>query len=320
MSSHSASSELSLSEAQALVERLVGREAPALARCITIMEGGGALAELLYRHIHHLAGRAIVVGFTGPPGVGKSTLVDSFIGILRRHGHSVAVAAVDPSSPISGGAILGDRVRMQRYSDDSEVFIRSIASRGHLGGLSENIHRVVDLMDVAGFEFILVETVGIGQSEIEIIDVADVCVLVGAPNLGDDVQAIKAGVLEVADVLVVNKADLPLASRTTRQLKSMLKLREDKKNVPIIETIATRDEGINILKSAIDSLIARSVGERQRKRVTRMQRLIAQLAGRMVQEKVLRSSSDEVDVLAKAALTGEMDLSTAVRRALKMVL
>ena len=166
---------------------------------------------------------------------------------LRARGQTVAIAAVDPTSPISGGAILGDRVRMRRHSEDPGVFIRSVASRGHLGGLSESIHRIVDVMDVAGRDCIILETVGTGQSEVEVAEIADVCVVVNAPNMGDDVQAMKAGVLEIADVLVVNKADLPLAQRTTDQLKNMLKLRQDKQDIPIVETVAIKETGIDAL-------------------------------------------------------------------------
>ena len=137
---------------------------------------------------------------------------------MRTRGRTVAVAAVDPSSPISGGAVLGDRMRMRRHAEDPGVFIRSVASRGHLGGLSESIHRIVDAMDAAGRDVIIIETVGTGQSEVEVAEIADMCVVVNAPNMGDDVQAMKAGMLEIADVLVVNKADLPLAQRTTEQL------------------------------------------------------------------------------------------------------
>ncbi len=173
---------------------------------------GGATADRDPRRICASAGRAAVIGFTGAPGAGKSTLIDAYIGGARARGRTVAVAAVDPSSPISGGAILGDRVRMQRHAEDPGVFIRSVASRGHLGGLWENIHRIVDVMDAAGRDVIIIETVGTGQSEVEVAEIADVCVVVNAPNMGDDVQAMKAGVLEIADVLVVNKADLPLAS------------------------------------------------------------------------------------------------------------
>jgi len=305
---------------ETLVDRLTHADASTLARCITLMECGGPSAEILHRRITPLTGRAAIIGFTGPPGVGKSTLIDAYIGALRARGHTVAVAAVDPSSPISGGAILGDRVRMQRHTGDPGVFIRSVASRGHLGGLSESIHRIVDVMDAAGRDFVIVETVGTGQSEIEIVEIADVCVVVNAPNSGDDVQAIKAGVLEIADVLVVNKADLPLADRTAKQLSSMLKLRRENQDVPVIETVATQETGIDSLRSAIESRIGRSADEKVQRRARRMRRLIAQRAGRMVRDLVLHSAGEEMDALVQAASAGEVDLAAAVRRALKTVL
>jgi len=207
------------------IDRLAAGDPWTLARCITLMERGGAAADLIYRRICPRVGRATVIGFTGPPGAGKSTLIDAYIAALRTRGHSVAVAAVDPSSPISGGAVLGDRMRMRRHAEDPGVFIRSVASHGHLGGLSESIHRIVDAMDAAGRDFIIIETVGAGQSEVEVVEIADICVVVNAPNMGDEVQAMKAGMLEIADVLVVNKAELPFAQRTTKQLTNMLELR-----------------------------------------------------------------------------------------------
>ena len=215
------------------------------------METGSAAADRIHRRIFAKTGRAAVIGFTGAPGAGKSTLIDAYDRRAARAGRTVAVAAVDPSSPIFGGAILGDRVRMRRHAEDSGVFIRSVASRGHLGGLSESIHRIVDVMDAAGRDFMIVETVGTGQSEVEVAEIADVCVVVNAPNMGDDVQAMKAGVLEIADVLVVNKADLPLAQRATDQLRDMLKLRHDKRDVPIVETMAIKETGIETLLAAI---------------------------------------------------------------------
>src|SRR5690349_509386 len=209
------------------IDRLAAGDPSTLARCITLMERGGAAADRIHRRICPRVGRATVIGFTGAPGAGKSTLIDAYIAALRTRGASVAVAAVDPSSPISGGAVLGDRARMRRHAEDPGVFIRSVASHGHLGGLSESMHRIVDVMDAAGRDFIIIETVGAGQSEVEVVEIADVCVVVNAPNMGDEVQAMKAGILEIADVLVVNKSDLPLAQRTTKQLSNMLELRQD---------------------------------------------------------------------------------------------
>jgi len=193
-----------------------------LARLLTAVENRTALAEPALRELYPLAGRAHVVGITGPPGAGKSTLVAALIGEVRKAGRAVAVVAVDPSSPITGGALLGDRVRMQSYAGDRDVFIRSMAARGHAGGLASTTGAATAVMDAAGFDLILVETVGTGQSEVEVAAAADTTVVLEAPEMGDEVQAIKAGLLEVADLVVVNKGDKPGAQRTAAQLRAML--------------------------------------------------------------------------------------------------
>ncbi len=304
----------------ALIDRLRRSDMRALARCITLTEQGGPVSDRLHRSIYPLTGRAAIVGFSGPPGAGKSTLIDAFIGVLRAHGRTVAVAAVDPSSPVSGGSVLGDRVRMQRHTDDPGVFIRSIASRGHLGGLSESIHRIVDLMDASGRDFVVVETVGAGQSEVEVVEVADVCVVVNAPNLGDDIQAIKAGILEIADVLVVNKADLPLAGRTTDQLKTMLKLRRDNQDVPVIETVATTGTGVAELAAAIEARAGKTAAEKRAGRAKRIQRLVAQLAGRRVRDGILRLTSAEAAEACACAQEGRFSIAEAADQVLRTVL
>ena len=235
---------------------------------------------------------------------------------MRARGQRIAVVAVDPSSPIIGGAVLGDRVRMLRHAEDAGVFIRSIASRGHLGGLSESIHRIVDAMDAAGFDVIIVETVGTGQSEVEVAQLADVCVVVNAPDMGDDVQAMKAGMLEIADVLVVNKADLGHAQSTTKQLRSMLKLRRDNRDVAVVETIATKDNGIDRLAEAIDERLASGIADRQKRRERRVRRLIAAAASRAVHGFIRDATGGEIESIIKAASIGEIDVPTAVERAL----
>jgi LAO/AO transport system kinase len=194
----------------------------ALARLLTAVENRTAVAEAALRILYPKAGGAHLVGITGPPGAGKSTLVAALIALLRERGRSVAVIAVDPSSPITGGALLGDRVRMQSYASDRDVFIRSMASRGHAGGLAATSSAAATVLDAAGFDMILVETVGTGQSEVEVAAAADTTVVLEAPEMGDEVQAIKAGLLEVADLIVVNKGDRPGAQRTAAQLRAML--------------------------------------------------------------------------------------------------
>jgi LAO/AO transport system kinase len=208
--------------AHELVVAARGGDRRSLARLLTAVENRTPVAEPALRELYPLAGGAHVVGITGPPGAGKSTLVAALIGEVRKAGRSVAVVAVDPSSPITGGALLGDRVRMQSYAADREVFIRSMAARGHAGGLASTTGAAAAVLDAAGFDLILVETVGTGQSEVEVAAAADTTVVLEAPEMGDEVQAIKAGLLEVADLVVVNKGDKPGAQRTAAQLRAML--------------------------------------------------------------------------------------------------
>jgi LAO/AO transport system kinase len=211
-----------VARATELADAAVAGDRRALARLLTAVENRSLVAEHSMRRLYPTAGRAHLVGITGPPGVGKSTLVAALIGEVRRAGRSVAVVAVDPSSPITGGALLGDRVRMQAYADDDGVFIRSMASRGHAGGLASTSASAASLLDAAGFDLVLIETVGTGQSEVEVAAAADTTVVLEAPEMGDEVQAIKAGLLEVADLVVVNKGDKPGAQRTAAQLRAML--------------------------------------------------------------------------------------------------
>ena len=233
-----------------------------LARLLTAVENHTAVAEHAMRRIHPLAGAAHLVGITGPPGAGKSTLVAALIAELRKAGRTVAVVAVDPSSPITGGALLGDRVRMQSYASDDGVFIRSMASRGHAGGLAATSTAAATVFDAAGFDIVLLETVGTGQSEVEVAAAADTTVVLEAPEMGDEVQAIKAGLLEVADLVVVNKGDRPGAQRTAAQLRAMLVppvARDDTdpsrpapKRPEVLVTTAATGEGVPELLAALD--------------------------------------------------------------------
>jgi GTPase len=232
----------------------------ALARLITEVENNTPQTGSILQRIAPDLGQATVVGFTGAPGAGKSTLVGAYVKTLRARGKSVGVIAVDPSSPLSGGAVLGDRIRMSEHSDDPDVFVRSLASRGHLGGLSRSASHVIDVMDAFGKDYIILETVGAGQSEVEVADIADVKIVVCAPGLGDDVQAIKAGILEIADILVVNKADNPLAERTARQLEARTVGGLSAK-VPVLKTIATEETGLEALADRIDTVSAFTANE-----------------------------------------------------------
>jgi LAO/AO transport system kinase len=208
-------------------------------------------------------GHARVVGITGPPGAGKSTLVDALATALRREGKTLAILAVDPTSSISGGAILGDRIRMQQHHADPGIFIRSMATRGSLGGLARATADLAQLMDAAGKDYVLIETVGVGQAEIAIAQIAQVTVVVLVPGMGDDVQAIKAGILEIADIFAINKSDQPGADRVERELEAMLGLSEGRKP-PIVKTVATKGEGIAGLLQAIQSIPHRAATVRER--------------------------------------------------------
>ena len=303
----------------ALIDRLRRGDTAALSRCLSLVEQGGAHGDAICRLCDPANGHAAIVGFSGAPGAGKSTLIDAYIAHVRASGRTVAVAAVDPSSPISGGSILGDRVRMQRHVEDPGVFIRSVASRGHLGGLSENIHRLVDLMDASGRDVIIIETVGAGQSEVEIVDVADVCVVVTAPNLGDDIQAMKAGILEIADVLVVNKADLPLASRTADHLRAMLALRAEQRDVPVIETVAISGVGVEALAATVEARAGRSATHKRDSRLRRVRRLIAQAAGRQIRDRVLTLDAPKSDALVEAVLEGRCGIADAADGFLRLL-
>ena len=247
-----------------LADAAVAGDRRALARLLTAVENRTPLAEAALRRLYPQAGRAHLVGITGPPGSGKSTLVAALIARVREAGRSVAVIAVDPSSPITGGALLGDRVRMQAHAGDGDVFLRSMASRGHAGGLASTSGAAAAVLDAAGFDLILLETVGTGQSEVEVAAAADTTVVVEAPEMGDEVQAIKAGLLEVADLVVVNKGDRPGAQRTASQLRAMLVAvphvgssgsddRPRPKRPEILLTTASTGEGVPELLTGLDA-------------------------------------------------------------------
>ena len=232
-------------DTDALVERALAGDRVATAKLLSLVEQGGTGARAVVSRLHPHTGRAWSVGITGAPGAGKSTLTDELVMCMRDEDLDVGVLAVDPSSPFSGGAILGDRVRMQRHSTDPGVFIRSMASRGHLGGLALATPQAVRVLDAVGKEWVIVETVGVGQVEVEIASQADTTVVVVNPGWGDEVQAAKAGLLEIADIFVVNKADRPGADVTMSDLAGMLELGSRKTwQPPIVRTIATTGDGL----------------------------------------------------------------------------
>jgi LAO/AO transport system kinase len=298
-----------------LVERARRGEQLAVARLISLVEDGAdaALREVAAALGPH-TGRAHVVGVTGPPGVGKSTITSVVVGLLRAQGRKVGVLAVDPSSPFSGGALLGDRVRMAEHATDNGVFIRSMATRGHLGGLAWATPQALRVLDAAGCEVVLVETVGVGQSEVEVVALADTTVVLLAPGMGDGVQAAKAGILEIADVFVVNKADRDGAAQTMRDLRQMLAFGdqspEDSWRRPVVRAVAARAEGVDDLVATLDAhreWLDRS-GERARRRRARAEAEIEAIALEQHRGRIgdLRGAAG-LPQLAEQVLAGELD-------------
>ncbi|MEZ5078732.1 MAG: methylmalonyl Co-A mutase-associated GTPase MeaB [Solirubrobacterales bacterium] len=243
-----------VTKSSSLAERLLAGDKRALARAITLIESDDPSGWELVREVYPQTGKARIVGFTGPPGVGKSTLIGALTGELRKADRQVAVLSIDPSSPFTRGALLGDRIRLTDHFLDPGVFIRSMASRGALGGLSEAALQVALAMDAAGKDDVLIETVGVGQAEIDIVDHADTIVLALMPGSGDSIQALKAGVMEIPDVIVVNKADHPMTDTMVREVRGVLVLSQDPDGwkVPILRTEAARGEGVDELAAKID--------------------------------------------------------------------
>jgi len=239
------------------LERLFAGDARTIARAITRIESGAAGASDLMKAVFPRTGKATIIGITGSPGAGKSSLVDKLAMYYKERGERIGIVCIDPSSPFSGGAILGDRIRMATLGLDRNVFIRSMATRGNLGGLSRATVDAVAILDAAGFDKVIVETVGVGQDEVEIVKTADVSVVVLVPGMGDDIQAIKAGIMEIGDVFVINKADREGVLRTQKELEALLSLahRPDMWNPPIVRTIATENKGIEDLAAAIENYI-----------------------------------------------------------------
>ncbi|MEU4762553.1 methylmalonyl Co-A mutase-associated GTPase MeaB [Actinosynnema sp. NPDC023794] len=305
-----------------LVDRAREGQPRAVARLISLVEDAGPQLREVAGALAPFCGNAQVIGLTGAPGVGKSTSTSALVAAYRRRGRRVGVLAVDPSSPFSGGALLGDRVRMGEHATDPGVFIRSMATRGHLGGLSWATPQALRVLDAAGCDVVLVETVGVGQSEVEVVSLADTTVVLLAPGMGDGVQAAKAGVLEIADVFVVNKADRDGADQTARDLKHMISLgRREREGgswrPPVVKTVASRAEGLDEVVDAVEAHHAWLVerGELARRRATRAAGEIEAIALERLRSRIggLRGAS-ALETLAKRVVAGELDPYAAADR------
>jgi LAO/AO transport system kinase len=306
-----------------LSERVSRGEPAAVARAISKIEDDSAGAAALMKEIYQLSRGALVIGITGAPGAGKSSLVDKLALLYRQGGERVGIVAVDPSSPFSGGAILGDRIRMQTLGLDEGVFIRSMATRGNLGGLARATVDAVAILDAAGFAKVIVETVGVGQDEVEIVKAADVSIVVLVPGMGDDIQAIKAGIMEIGDIFVINKADRDGVYATEKELEALLSLtsREDGWDPPIVKTVATENQGLDLLAAAIDKFrqMQLSVAESSaRRRAIARWRIVELLRERLL-ARVLASESSVamLERLADEVATRRRDPYSAVEELLK---
>jgi len=303
---------------QSLVDGVVSGDHRSIARAISVVEAGAADAHALIGSLFDRTGSTRVVGVTGAPGVGKSTLVDRLTVEWRHANQRVGILAVDPTSPFSGGAILGDRIRMQTHSGDDGVYVRSMATRGHFGGLARATSDAAVVLDAAGCDVVLIETVGVGQGEVDIARTADVSVVVTVPGTGDDVQALKAGVMEIADIFVVNKADREGADRAVTEIQSTLTLREggdDMWRPPVLKTEAARGVGVPELFDAIVSAGKRQSTQEMRLRARAVVRLHQALTERLVErlghDDVIRA---EVDELVDGIAAGDLDPYTAAAR------
>src|SRR3954466_489961 len=310
-------------ESSTLIERIIAGEPRAVARAISKVEDGAEGAAELMKAVFPRTGRATVVGITGSPGAGKSTLVDKLALRYRQQAERVGIIAVDPSSPFSGGAILGDRIRMQTLGLDSNVFIRSMATRGNLGGLARATVDAVAILDAAGYGKIIVETVGVGQDEVEIVKAADVSVVVLVPGMGDDIQAIKAGIMEIGDIFVINKADREGVLRTEKELEALLSLaaRSDDWYPPIVKTVATESRGIDDLAAAIESYNTfqkQADSGRERRRAIAKWRLLELLQERLLSDLLKQNgTADRLELLAQDVADKKNDPYSAIEQLLE---
>jgi LAO/AO transport system kinase len=297
------------------LERARAGDHRALARLLSLVEDESPQIRSVIKELLPSTGAARIIGLTGAPGVGKSTVTGALVGAYRAAEKRVAVLAVDPTSPFTGGALLGDRVRMQEHATDDQVFIRSMASRGHLGGLAASTPQAIRVLDAAGFELIIIETVGVGQAEVAIASLADSVVVLLAPGMGDAIQAAKAGILEVADVFVVNKADKPDSQQVVRDLRNMIALAHQEWKPPIVSTIAMKGEGIGELVERLDEHWAwlNSTSNLEKRRQGRAREEITALAFTALRG---RLAANGLDTLARQVAGGTLDPFTAAEELL----
>jgi LAO/AO transport system kinase len=304
-------------ESTSLAERVLEGDKRALARAITLIESDDPAGWELVREVYPRTGRARIVGFTGPPGVGKSTIIGALTTKLRAADREIGVLSIDPSSPFTRGALLGDRIRLSEHFLDPGVFIRSMASRGALGGLSEHALQAALVMDAAGKDDVLLETVGVGQGEIDIVDHADTIVLALMPGSGDSIQALKAGVMEIPDLILVNKADHPMTDTMVREIRGVLSLAEDTGGwqVPILRTEASKGEGIEELATKIDEHRAHieSEGTLERRRARNLRNEVLGIASARLRRRLTEAVADDPEVaeLLERVVRRELDPATA---------